>query len=453
MPATISASLRVAHERKCAKRSVVVGTKADGSPKYADPTALESLDGCTCRPSYYTLHRGADGRPIKSPRVRDREEAERALRKLLTEIDEGRAGVRKRPTRKTFKAWSDDYLAILEHDRRDKASTVRAYRSTIKYAEAEFGTLELSAIGPAELRAFVRAIRDNGGTDATVAKHLRHLGAILRAAEEEDLIERTPLTRKYVRSLKLKVPKGDEAYTDIELAKLWMQMEKTKTMSDGDERPTEKPVYTFIARAAVATGARLGELIAANLGDLDLLEKRLEIRHTWDPFEGLTLPKDGEARTVYLTPPAVELFARWLDVRGDGADDEPLFPAPQRGGEATEPQRVNGQFASRVVDRARKQVGISDIGEGGRKRKPFHAFRATFTRQMREQGRDPQWVQVQLGHSDPGLTLNVYGRWSDVAMQAEADRFTDPRATVPSSEGGAFSSGDLDSSAGDVPAH
>jgi len=74
------------------------------------------------------------------------------------------------------------------------------------------------------------------------------------------------------------------------------------------------------------------------------------------------------------------------------------------------------------VDEARVKAGIPDVGEGGQKRKPFHAFRATYTRICREQGLDPQWVQFQLGHSSPDLTLNVYGRWSDAALRAEADR-------------------------------
>ncbi|RDI75172.1 hypothetical protein Gocc_0970 [Gaiella occulta] len=31
-------------------------------------------------------------------------------------------------------------------------------------------------------------------------------------------------------------------------------------------------------------------------------------------------------------------------------------------------------------------------------------------------------MQFQLGHSSPDLTLNVYGRWSDAALRAEAER-------------------------------
>jgi integrase len=83
---------------------------------------------------------------------------------------------------------------------------------------------------------------------------------------------------------------------------------------------------------------------------------------------------------------------------------------------------LNGQFVSRRVDDARDKAGISDVGEGGRKRKPFHAFRATFDRICLEQGRDRDWVRQQLGHSSLALTIDTYGAWSEEAMSAEADR-------------------------------
>jgi integrase len=187
---------------------------------------------------------------------------------------------------------------------------------------------------------------------------------------------------------------------------LWAKMEALNRQA---------PVYLHFAKAAVVTGARLGELVALNWDDLDLTNKRLEIRRHWDRVDGATLPKDGEARTVHLIPPAVKVFENWVALAGVHAGDTPLFPAP-RG------ERLNGQYVSRRIDDARIKAGIPDMGEGGRRRKPFHAFRACYARLCREQGLDPQWVQYQLGHSDPDLTLNVYGRWSDAAMSAEADR-------------------------------
>ena len=147
MPTTRSASLRVAHARSCpnASRSAL-DSAGDGS-------------GCTCQPSYYTHHRDVSGHPLKGPRVRDRQTAERALRKLAVAIDEGRVGVGRPDTTTTFRQWADGYEAILEGNGR-RASTIRAYRPTLKYGRDVIGSLPLRAIGNDELRRFVRALRE-----------------------------------------------------------------------------------------------------------------------------------------------------------------------------------------------------------------------------------------------------------------------------------------------------
>ena len=130
---------------------------------------------------------------------------------------------------------------------------------------------------------------------------------------------RNPIGRKFVRDLRLRVPRGVEPYTNGELAKLWAKMEALDRRS---------PVYMYIAKAAVTTGARLGELIALNWDDLDLTGKRLRIRRHWDPVDGATLPKDNEARTVFLIPAAVAVFERWTALAGIQPGDSPIFPAP-----------------------------------------------------------------------------------------------------------------------------
>ncbi|HEY7005189.1 MAG TPA: site-specific integrase [Sphingomicrobium sp.] len=401
MPKTLRASLRAAHSRSCPNASkTAVSSTGRGSD-------------CTCQPSYYTFHRGPDGKPVKGDRVRDRQQADRGLTALQADIDAGRLRLRRARRVPTFGEWADTFLETLEQVKRDKASTVRAYRATLSYALPEFEHVELDLIGPAELRRFVKKIRESGASEATLHKHLRHLGAILRGAEDEGHIERSPLTRKFVRELRLKVPKGDEPYTDVELAKLWAKMETLKYDA----------VYVTICKAAVVTGARQGELIAATWGDLSITSGTLAIRHHWSREDGLVDPKDGETRTITLIPPAVTLFEVWAAKQGVRPDDAPLFPAPTTGGTrwgTVRGSRVNGGYLTRLVGKAVDEAGLPKVGEGGRKRKPFHAFRATYARLCRERGLDPQWVQGQLGHSDPDLTLNVYGRWSQAAVSAEA---------------------------------
>lgn len=386
------ASLRVAHQASCPN---------------ATKTSLDSLKGCKCKPgpSYYTFQRRPDGTVEKGKRVRDRQVADRALRKVQVEIDEGRVG-QSRPKDKTFSEWAAEYLSIIEAHGR-KAATVRAYAPTINYAGPVFGPLPLRQIGNPELRRFVEAIRANGGGDATTSKHLRHLGAILTSAVDDDLIPTNPVG-KFKKSLRLKVVGGVESFTDAELARLWASLAAAKA----------DPVYMALCKASVVTGARQGELIGANLGDVDLLNGTLRVERHWDRESGtLTTPKDGEARTVYLIPPARTLLEEWVTLHGDRPNNAPLFEAPKGG-------RINGQHVTKLIVRAMENAKppILKAGENGRDRKPFHAFRSTFDRLCRERGQNPEFIQAQMGHSDPRLTLVTYGRWSESAMQAEAER-------------------------------
>ena len=399
MPKTRSATLRVAHQRDCAS---------------VNRTSLDSLKGCSCTPSYYTLHRDHHGRPVKGTRVRDRQVADRALRKLLVEIDEGRVGVGSlRRKTSTFDEWTAVYLENLERDKGDKLSTIRAYRATFGYARPALGGLDLDEIGLPELREVVRRIRERSGSDANLHKHLRHLRAALTAAVEEGYALSNPLTRKFIQGLRLTVPNRVESYTDVELAKVWPTMDAL-----GYE-----PVYVAVAKAAVATGARLGELIALDWDDINLSERVLEIRWHYDSVDGKVKPKDGEPRTVYLIEDeneainGVAVFERWTAHCGVRPGDSPIFPPP-RGASG----RLNGQYVSRLVQKACREAGIAEEGEGGRKRKPFHALRGTYTRICRETGYPDELIQHNLGHSTPVLTQQVYGQWSVDALRTAARR-------------------------------
>ncbi len=387
------ANLRVAHQSACPN---------------ANQTSLDSVKGCKCKPgpSYYTFHRGRDGKPVKGPRVRDRQVAERALRKLQVEIDEGRVG-QERPKTKTFTEWADEYLGILA--KRSKNSTVVAYRATLNaYATEALGSTPLAAIGNPELRQLEEAIRKAKSSPATLSKHLRHVSAILQAAKDDGLIPENPAPL-FKKKLRLRVVGGVPPFTDLELARLWTSMETLEV----------DPVFIAFCKAAVTTGARAGELAAANVGDVDLAAGTFRIEHHYDRATGgLTAPKDGEPRTVHLIAPARTVLEDWLG-RDDEPrpDDAPLFPGLTGG-------RLNTESASKIVLRAmaKAKPPIPKLGESGRPRKPLHSLRATFDRLCLERGIHPQWVQAELGHSTADLTLATYGEWTEAAKAKEAAR-------------------------------
>ena len=72
----------------------------------------------------------------------------------------------------------------------------------------------------------------------------------------------------------------------------------------------------------------------------------------------------------------------------------PLFKAPQGG-------LLRDTSVNRVIRDACRETGIEHF--------TCHAFRATFATRCIEQGINPRTVQELLGHSDYGITMNLYG--------------------------------------------
>ena len=340
------ASLRVAHQRSCPN---------------ATKSALSSVDkgsGCGCSPSYYVFSRDREGRPAKGARVKDRKTAERALAAAQREIDEGRVGIAK-PKNITFADWADEFERILDariasgelHPR-----TKGSYGSTLNRGRDAFGSLYLREIGNPELRRFLEPFTNL--KPASRLRYLRELSACLAVAVGDRYLEVNPVPA-FTKATKLKPPKrGKAPFEDGELERLWTEL---GNMDDDEER-----VYLYACRFSAETGLRLGELIALDWTNVDLLNGRVRVEHQWDDSTGSLIdPKDREPRVVYLTPHARTVLDEWTAIAGVRTAG-PVFPAP--GG-----SRLGRRVLQRRFAEAMANAGIP-------KSTPSFACRAPFTR-------------------------------------------------------------------------
>jgi integrase len=403
-----TASLQVSHSAWCPNRTKSSVASVDRACKAAK-----------CKPRYFTLHRevGADGRivKVKGERVADRQTAEKILNKLQVELDEGRSGISKQKDL-TFREWANEFQRICEQRISTgtmKGRTLVGYRETIDlHANPAFGGTLLRRIGPAELRTFFdRTTRTRVGAESSVSsrlRHLRHLNVIFVTAVDENdgLLDANPVA-SFKKRLKLKPPRrGKAPFEDGELAALWTAYEARVAQP---KKPYQ-PVYYWATRFAVETGLRIGELVAVDLDDLRGTD--LHVRHTLSP-EGLVAPKDGEARTVYLTKEALAVLARWLPVRGDA--DGPLFPNPSGGRLVI--RELQRKFAVVMED-----AGVEHLHPELGLPRSFHSLRYSLSNQMQRRGYHPRLIEATLGHSNLELTYGVYGSWTPDQLRAEASR-------------------------------
>jgi integrase len=350
-----------------------------------------------------------NGELVREPVGHNRKEAERAL-------DARRGDVARRTYRIVddirFDEWADRWLAGLT----GKENTRRVYAVTLAYGKRAFGRSKVRDLSASDVRRFLDLIRDDirrrrsrkrkpddppplEATPATLAKHLRQLGACLQAAVQEGCAFENPV-RMLHKTARPKVAKSRPAYyTDAELVRLWPEL-------------ADRTVMVALHKTAVATGLRLGELAALYWTDVDLLNRELHVRRTYVEGIGEQSPKSGEARTIDLTPPATKVLEDWLTLAGDDG----LVFEREEGGYLT-----SGYVLKSVLYPALERAGIGRVGESGRKR-DFHSLRHTFARIALEGGAEITWVKEQLGHSSITLTVDLYGHWSRASKKAQAER-------------------------------
>jgi Phage integrase SAM-like domain len=174
------ASLQARHSRTC----------ASGKPWTPIDAAVEA--GCSCAPTFYVVVR--EGRRLHRERVgKNRQQAERSLRKIGTQVDDGAFTPQKRIR---FADWADQWRGSLERE----PSTVTSYASTMNYAKATFGDRVVRQLSTEDVRRFVASMRKEGMSDSTRAKHLRVLIACLNSA----------VTHGYAaRNVAAELPKGE----------------------------------------------------------------------------------------------------------------------------------------------------------------------------------------------------------------------------------------------------
>jgi integrase len=211
-----------------------------------------------------------EGRRLARERVgRNRKQAERRLRSVELEIDQGTL----RAAREcAFSEWADRWLEGL----RREETTRRTYRASLEYAKQVIGRKPIRKVSTSDVCAFLDHIeqvnrsreRPRDVSPTTLAKHLRHLGACLQAARAESLIAENPV-RLLTPSARPKVKKKRPSYfTNDELPRLWPEL-------------VDRPTISHVCRLAVATGMRMGELTALRWDDVNLLNEEIVVSHTY----------------------------------------------------------------------------------------------------------------------------------------------------------------------------
>ena len=180
--------------------------------------------------------------------------------------------------------------------------------------------------------------------------------------------------------------------------------------------------YRNIYLIQMFCGLRVGEVLALQTSDIDLLRKKIKVSKT------LTILADGSIamsdspkteagnREVTITPFIMPYIIEQINFAKSYPDNkENLLFIPLKATKNKYVDRENVNHTLKTV--LKREFGIEGI--------TTHSLRHTYGTRCIEAGMQPSVVQKNMGHTDISVTLNVYTDVFDDFKKSEQDKFNE----------------------------
>ena len=163
-------------------------------------------------------------------------------------------------------------------------------------------------------------------------------------------------------------------------------------------------MYFVLFEVLFWTGARIGEILALTVEDIDVNTNQMHIDKTYYRTEGkdvVTTPKTEQSvRTVELPEFLTAEIKNYIDRCYGMPVDARIFP-------------VVGEAVQHKLKRHTEKAGVKKIR--------VHDFRHSHVAYLINQGVEPLIIKERLGHKDIRITLNTYGHLYPSKQRAIAD--------------------------------
>lgn len=255
--------------------------------------------------------------------------------------------------------------------------TVRAYQSDISQAltyAMEDGATDLREIDTSTLRNWLAQLHAKQAARATIARRVAALRTFFSWAKRVRLLLVDPSSR-------LQSPKQATTLPQVVTAPDAASICDAAALAAQQGDPIAIRDWALI-ELLYATGARVGELVGADVDDLDLTERLLHL-----------IGKGDKERVVPISLPAARAAQTWLESARSKlmkTDSPPALFLGARGG------RLNQRTVRDVVHKLTgegKTAGISP-----------HGMRHSMATHLLEGGADLRSVQEMLGHASLATT-------------------------------------------------
>jgi integrase len=322
-----------------------------------------------------------------------------------------------------FKAVAKEFIEGKKPNLR--ANTFETYEGIIKnhfhYSDDEerkgvsLDPMKITKVTTAIVEKYIRSRQNEGWNIATLRKTLMVMGQIFNYAVRHRYIEFNPL-----REAERPRRRGHEGENEEKKMKVLSPAQVKALLGKAKEQK-----YNMLITLAAFTGMRQGELLGLKWEDIDWEAKQIHVQRTFTKGRFFATKTKTSNRRIDLAPTVMTDLKKWK--LASGKNELGLVFSNEAGQPMNYSNMMNRHFFP-----ALKETGLPRVR--------FHDLRHTYASIMIEQGENLKYIQSQLGHSSPTVTLNVYAHLMKPANQEAACRlekaiFGDGSKTVAEAEG------------------
>lgn len=369
-------------------------------------------DGTFGKVTWRARYRDANGRE-RSRTFSRRFDAERFLEVNGTDIQRGEWVV---PSmrRSSFADWADAWWATTAKLR---PNTRRGYWLLLdNHVLPYFGAARLGAIDYLDVERFIADKLGSAHGAKQVREMVTVLSLIMKCAVKANARRDNPAAGHELRVPHRRV---------MEVTMLTMDQAASLVEHTSDH-------YKSAMWLLIFTGMRPAELCGLRVGDVDLVRRAVHVRRTWSPvpgFDGGTrqyvagpVKSNAGQRTIPVPRWLCEALAADLARRAPLRRDDPLILNKQG-------RPLNRDtFRSKVVRPALRAAGLPE---------DFRTYdiRHSHASLLIDDGANVLAVAERLGHTDPSVTLRVYGHLFEGVQEELTERLDRRRRQATASKG------------------
>ena len=285
-------------------------------------------------------------------------------------------------------SWFDYWIDIKKKTVRP--NTVRNYTERYnRNIKKIIGKMLLSEVKPLHCQKIFSDMADEDDRTSTIYQTRIALFHMLEFAKENDVIRYNPC-KKSVKSDMGKPSQKKEALT-VDIQKVFLEYASGQS-------------YEYPYRFILQTGLRTGELVALKWEDIDFQNKTLKIQRSMEYRYSVGEWRIGESksksgyRTIPLTDEAIDILKRQKE------KNKKIKIISMEWSEFVFLCRKGTPIKNRTYDTALFKI----CDKAQVPRFSMHVLRHTFAARCIEGGMKPKTLQIILGHSNIGITMNLY---------------------------------------------